>query len=105
MNKLSKMKGKLVAVIQILAITLLAACTTLSTTVDTTTPLTACHATGDAANPYEEITITNDISPVPANGCPASPVSISDGKITICHATGSQPSPYTEITGSVIGLM
>ena len=67
-------------------------------------PLTACHATGDPANPYEVITVTYDISPVPANGCPASPVLISDGKITICHATGSQTNPYNEITVSVIGL-
>ena len=46
----------------------------------------------------------NDINPVPANGCPASPLFTSDGKITICHATGSQTNPYNEIKVSVIGL-
>jgi len=108
MNKLSKMTGKLVAAAQILAITLLAACTL-------GTPSTVCHATGDPANPYEEITVNsaelnehrghpNDINPAPANGCPTSPVVISDGKITICHATSSETNPYNEITVSVNGL-
>lgn len=104
MNKFGKITGKMVAVIQILALTLLAACATVGTTLGATTPATACHATGDPANPYQEITITNDIYPVPANGCPASPVAISDGKITICHATGSETNPYNEITVSVNGL-
>ena len=77
---------------------------------------TVCHATGDLANPYEEITVNsadlnaycgqhpNDINPVPANSCPTSPVVISNGKITICHATSSQTNPYNEITVSVNGL-
>ena len=76
---------------------------------------TACHATGDPANPYEEITVNsaelnehrghpNDINPAPANGCPTSSVVISDGKITICHANGSETNPYNEITVSVNGL-
>lgn len=107
MNKFSKTTFRLIAVTQILALTLLTACATvgsaLGTTLDTTSS-TACHATGDASNPYEEITITNDISPVPANGCPTGPVLISDGKITICHATGSETNPYKEITVSVNGL-
>jgi len=100
MNKL----GKMAAVTQILALTLLAACSTVGTTLGDATPATACHATGDPANPYQEITVTNDIYPVPANGCPASPVAISDGKIKICHATGSETNPYNEITVSVNGL-
>ena len=104
MNKLGKITGKMVAVTQILALTLLAACATVGTTLGATTPATACHATGDPANPYQEITVTNDIYPVPANGCPASPVAISDGKIKICHATGSETNPYNEITVSVNGL-
>jgi hypothetical protein len=76
----------------------------ISNRTTTSSVLTACHATGDLANPYEVITITNDISPVPANGCPANPVLISDGKITICHATGNQTNPYNEITVSVVDL-
>ena len=121
-NKLSTIKGKLVAAAQILAITLLAACTipgsiaargvvgngaaasgSISDGAATTT-FTACRATGDPANPYEEIIVSYDISPVPASGCPAVPVSINDGKIAICHATGSQSNPYDLITVSVNGL-
>ena len=129
MNKLSAMKGKLAAVALILAVTLLSACSIVginpsgavgngeisgavgnSPTFGTVgggdaTLLTACHATGDPANPYVVITVTYDISPVPVNGCPAAgPVLISDGKITICHATGSETNPYEEITVSVNGL-
>ncbi len=135
MDKLSKMKAKLlVALFLILAITLLSACSVADSTLgaigihvttttlgaignrtSTTKPLTICHATDDPANPYEELTVKsaelnvhrehpNDIIPVPANGCPASPVLTSDGKITICHATGSQTNPYNEITVSVNGL-
>lgn len=109
MNKSSKMTFKLVAVAEIIAITLLAACTSgLSAN--------ACHATGDAANPYEEVTVNttelvnehlahpSDIFPVPVGGCPASPVVASDGKVTICHATGSESNPYEEIAVSVNGL-
>jgi organic hydroperoxide reductase OsmC/OhrA len=47
---------------------------------------------------------SKDISPVPVNGCPTSPLAVSNGKITICHATGSQTNPYNEITVSVNGL-
>lgn len=109
MNKQGKITGKMmVAITQILALTLLAACTTVGTTAGTTLGdanlTTACHATGDPANPYQEITITSDIYPVPANGCPTSPVAISNGKIKICHATGKETNPYNEITVSVIGL-
>lgn len=108
MNGPGKMKGLLVAAAQILTITLLAACTTADAAVVHTagaaTPQTICHATGDPANPYIVISLANDISPVPANGCPASPVLVSDGKIRICHATGSQSNPYNELTVSVNGL-
>jgi hypothetical protein len=108
MNRLRKMMVKLVAVVQILAISLLAAC-------NLSAPLTACHATDDPANPYEEITVNraelnehrghpNDINPVPKGGCPTSQLSIIDGKITICHATSSETNPYNEITVSVNGL-
>ena len=109
MNTTSKMTFRLVAIAQIIAITLLAACTSgLSAN--------ACHATGDAANPYEEVTVNttelvnehlahpSDIFPVPEGGCPASLVEPSDGKITICHATNSETNPYEEITVSVNGL-
>ncbi|MDP2965518.1 MAG: hypothetical protein Q8N39_05690 [Pelolinea sp.] len=109
MNKLGKMTFKLAAVAQILAISLLVSCTTLST------PTTVCHATGDPANPYNGITVNsaeliehrghpNDIIPIPAGGCPTTPVVINDGKITICHATSSDKNPYNEITISVNGL-
>lgn len=75
-----------------------------------------CHATGDAANPYEELTLTldelsehskhpDDIIPAPAEGCPSEPViNGNDGTITICHATGSSSNPYTEITVAFSGL-
>jgi hypothetical protein len=110
-NTLSKMKRKLVTTALILVITLLVACspggkTTFGVIGNSAAlpPSTACHATGDPANPYEVITITNDISPVPVNGCPTSLMPISDGKITICHATGSETNPYEKITVSIIGL-
>lgn len=108
MNKPGTIPIKLIAVMQILAVTLLAACAASA-------PTTVCHATGDSANPYEEITVTsaelnehighpNDINPAPAGGCPASEVVVIDGKITICHATSSEAKPYNEITISVNGL-
>jgi hypothetical protein len=108
MNKLRKMTVKLVAAAQILAITILSACTLSAS-------LTVCHATGDPANPYEKITVNsaglnehrghlNDINPVPATGCPTNPVVINNGKIAICHATSSETNPYNEITVSVNGL-
>lgn len=113
MNKFSKITIRLVAVAQILAISLLAACSPI--TMDTSTSLTACHSTGDPANPYEELTVTsaelvvhqghpNDIIPVLTGGCPTNPVVVNDGKITICHATGSETNPYNEITVSINGL-
>jgi len=108
MNKFGKMTFKLMAAAQILAITLLAACSP-------GTPTTACHATGDTVNPYEEITITsenleehlghpNDFYPVPVGGCPTSLVEITNGRITICHVTGRETNPYNMITVSVNGL-
>ncbi len=109
MNKFNKMTIKLVALAQILALTL-AACAAAGVSAN------VCHATGDTANPYEEITInsaelvdehrvhSNDIFPVPVNGCPASLVVIDNGEITICHATSSETNPYEEITVSVNDL-
>jgi len=109
MNNLGKRTAKLVASILILAISLLAACSM------STQQVTTCRATGDPVNPYQEVIITKaqlndymgqskDISPVPASGCPTSPLVVSNGKITICHATGSKTHPYNEITVSVNGL-
>jgi hypothetical protein len=73
-KKFGIMTGKLVVVIQILALTLLASCAAVDASAN------VCHATGDPANPYEEITIdstellnehrvhSNDIFPVPVGG-------------------------------------
>ena len=109
MNKLGNKESKLLATGLIIAITLLAACSP-------TNPVTACHATGDSANPYEKITITqdnlkehlshpNDIYPVPEGGCPTSSLAIStDGSIAICHATSNKTNPYNKITVKVNGL-
>lgn len=100
---------KLSAIVLILTVAFLAGC-------DGSTPVNACHATGDPANPYEEITIDSrataeehlahpgDFYPVPEGGCPTSPVVVIDNQITICHATGSKNNPYNEITVSVNGL-
>lgn len=77
--------------------------------------ITICHATGDNAVPYEEITVSvnglnghvmheGDIIPAPENGCPTIPLEVLDGKIKICHATGNETNPYNEITVSLNGL-
>ena len=111
MKKFDNLTCKLAAVIQILALTLLASCAT----VGSRNSSTVCHATDDPANPYEEITVSktelsehlghpNDINPAPVTGCPANPVVIIDGKITICHAANSGTDPYNEISISVNGL-
>jgi hypothetical protein len=111
MNSLGKFTSRLVTACQILAIVLLAACTP-------TSPITFCHATGEAANPYEELTITraqlndyigqpDNFYPVPANGCPTSPLSslvAGDGNIMICHANGNETDPYDELSVSISGL-
>ncbi len=108
MQKKNKYTILVVAVIQIIAISLFTSCTV-------NTPSTFCHATGDATNPYEEITVDdatakehlnhpNDIYPVPIGGCPTSPLVIENDKITICHATGSTTNPYNEIEISAKGL-
>jgi len=119
MKKISKLTVRLVAVIEIFALSLLAACATVGSAMGNATDgasLTVCHATGNAANPYEEISVTSaelsthlaqdptDISPVPVNGCPTTAVVINNGRITICHATSSQTAPYDEITVSINGL-
>ncbi len=78
--------------------------------------ITICHATGNAGNPYDQITVdfnelmahtdhTNDIIPAPAGGCPNTLVpGTNNGKITICHATGSATNPFEEITIDFNGL-
>lgn len=103
---------KLAITIQVIVMTLLVSCAPSVLAAGTT--LTVCHATADATNPYEEITVvdglnehrthTEDIYPVPASGCPANLLVIVDGKITICHATSNQNNPYEEITINVNGL-
>jgi hypothetical protein len=72
--------------------------------------ITICHATSDAANPYNEITIDfneltahvdhkDDVIPAPVDGCPkVVQTDGNDGEITICHATSSLTNPYDEIT-------
>lgn len=108
MNRFSKLPVKLVASISILVMVLLAGCTSA--------PVTACHATGDPARPYEEITIDSkataqehlkhpgDIYPVPEGGCPTTQVEVVNEKITICHATGIDSYPYREIRVNLRGL-
>jgi hypothetical protein len=109
-GKSKQMKNKFliicVAFVQIFAMSLFASC-------NVNTPSTFCHATGDAANPYEQIakenakehlTHTNDIYPVPVGGCPTSPLVIKNNKITICHATNSTTNPYYEPEISINGL-
>jgi hypothetical protein len=108
LHRIRSTGGKLLRAVQVIAISLLAACSGV-------VPSTVCHATGDSANPYEKITVTsaelsvhvghpNDLIPAPVGGCPTSPVVVSDGKITICHATNNASAPYNRITISVNGL-
>lgn len=111
-KRISNTAIKIAAVIQILALTLLASCSAVGVNASAN----VCHATGDAANPYEEITIDNpdllnvhlahaeDIYPVPVGGCPTSQIEVVEGNITICHATSSKTNLYEEITVSVNGL-
>ncbi len=108
MNKFVKVtNAKLLAAALILAV-MLSACSALGQT-------TICHATGDSANPYEEVTVDanglnehkdhpGDFWPVPANGCPTTTTVITGDKITICHATSSETNPYNEITIDRSGL-
>jgi len=88
---------------------------TILTSCNTSTPVTACHATGDSEIPYEEISIDstnvkehlghpNDIYPVPVGGCPTNLLVVENDKITICHSTGNETNPYNEITISINGL-
>jgi hypothetical protein len=90
MNKPGTIPIKLIAVMQILAVTLLAACAA-------SVPTTVCHATGDSANPYEEITVTSaeltSILGIERYQPCAAPYKCGrsrDGKIAICHATSSE---------------
>lgn len=109
MKILNTITGKLLPVMAIFATLILAACAPGQTV------SSACHATGDETNPYEEISIDannlgehvnhpNDFWPVPVNGCATILVTVTDGKITICHATGSATNPYNEITVDHNGL-
>jgi hypothetical protein len=108
MNQLKQTGGRLRGVIPILALLFLAACAPGY-------PANFCHATGDAANPYELVTITGsdaavhlqhpgDFGPAPAGGCPSTLVEVTDGKVLICHATSYGAAPYNEISVSVNGL-
>ena len=108
MKNHSKKIIKVFGFILILTMTVLTSCTS-------STPVTACHATGDLENPYEEISIDstnakehlghpNDIYPVPVGGCPTNLLDVVNKNITICHSTGNETNPYREITISIIGL-
>jgi hypothetical protein len=111
-KKLRNAALKLAAVIQILALTLLISCSSLGVNASAN----VCHATGDSTNPYEQVTLdstallnehrmhTQDIFPVPVNGCPTVLVEVVDRNITICHATNSVTNPYEEITVNINGL-
>lgn len=101
--------GKLLPVTAILTTLVLAACAPNQLVTN------ACHATGDALIPYEEVAVDNnnvgehlnhpnDLWPVPVNGCPTILVIVTDGKVTICHATSSGTNPYNEITIDRNGL-
>ncbi len=108
MKKHNKVIGRMVAFTVIFTMAFLAACTL-------STPVNACHATGDPTNPYQEITIDNtnleehlahpnDIYPVPVGGCPTTAVVVDNAKISICHATGIAANPYREIKVKLSGL-
>ena len=111
-KKIRNTAVKFAAVVQILALSLLASCSAVGVNASAN----VCHANGDAGNPYEEITIDNpdllnlhlahaeDIFPVPVGGCPPSLVEVVEGNITICHATSSETNPYEEISVNVNGL-
>jgi len=108
MNKKSKTLIRVVAFLQIFVLALLAGCTL-------NTPVNACHATGDPANPYQEVIIDNtnlkehlghpnDLYPVPVGGCPTDLVEAVNKKISICHNTGDATNPYKEISVKLNGL-
>jgi hypothetical protein len=79
--------------------------------------LTICHATGNALNPYDEVTLSlnelishanhkNDIVPAPVGGCPKiAQAGNNNGQIAICHATSDTNNPYTQITVDFNGLL
>lgn len=108
MKNISKPIGRLLPATLIFATMLFAACSWSAET-------SICHATENEATPYEVVAVAantvnehadhpGDFWPVPANGCPTTQVTVTDGKITICHATNSETNPYNEITISVNGL-
>lgn len=109
MKSHNRLMGKLAPVTLILASLVLSACSPGITATN------VCHATGNEAAPYEEITVDassgqdhlghpGDLWPVPVNGCPTTPVVMLDGKIDICHATSSETNPYNEISIDRNGL-
>ena len=99
---------RLLAAVSIFGIAVLGACAP-------GVPASFCHATGDASNPYELITISGsdavehldhpgDFGPAPVGGCPTTEVVVTDGLMDICHATNDEAAPYTAVTVAVIGL-
>jgi hypothetical protein len=113
----------LATIFQFLMIIILAGCTpmiqtpvsTLAPVVTKVTPTQVCHATGDSANPFKELTVNStelavhvghagDIIPAPVSGCPTGKVVINDGKIIVCHATADTAKPYEEIEINLNGL-
>jgi hypothetical protein len=108
MNIFTRSPGRLLAAAPIIGLLLLAACAPGA-------PANFCHATGDASNPYELITITGseaavhlqhpgDFGPAPVGGCPGVPVVVTNNTIQICHGTTDEANPYEEISVSVNGL-
>ena len=108
MRTFKRTTGSLLAAVPILGLALLAACAPGY-------PANFCHATGDAAQPYELVTITGtdaavhlqhpgDFGPAPVGGCPTSLVVVTNDTIQICHATTDEANPYDEISVSVNGL-
>lgn len=108
MKQLKRTTGRLLGMAPIIAMLFLVACAPGQ-------PATLCHATGDAANPYEQIAITgtdaavhlqhpNDFAPAPVGGCPTTLVPVTEGTVMLCHATTDVTKPYELVTVSVNGL-
>ena len=108
MNVFTRSAGRLLAAAPIIGLLLLAACAPGY-------PANFCHATGDAANPYELVTITGrdaavhlqhpgDFGPAPVGGCPTALVVVTNSTINICHATNDEAAPFTEVAVSINGL-
>ncbi|HET6846206.1 MAG TPA: hypothetical protein VFH29_05190 [Anaerolineales bacterium] len=108
MNHMKKTGFRLLGVAPILALLVLSACATGY-------PATLCHATGDAANPYELVTVTgsdaavhlqhpNDFGPAPVGGCPTTQVTVTNGTLLLCHATNVAANPYEQVSVNANGL-